>query len=236
MKLKQTWDHRRVAWSAWWVDICRRTSKPGHTVTNPLTSAVFVLIKARCRENDCREERRGGHGQTNTRMHTRMHTHTAGHNEQPLGRRGVRTCRNSTKEWEIEMSSQTSAEGFCSVLVQELRNFLKEKQKRFWWFGPTGSRRPRRNPQNRKVERGDMWSRTSNMSFFLTSFFVFESIHQLQGESSDAGWLRWITSIWTHLGFRMSESHHRLLRAQLHPDQHKRMCTNVYRCLRMRWC
>lgn len=36
---------------------------------NPLTSTVLVLIKTRCRENDCREER-------NTQSDTHMHAHT----------------------------------------------------------------------------------------------------------------------------------------------------------------
>lgn len=39
---------------------------------NPLTSTVLVLIKTRCRENDCREER-------NTQSDTHMHAHTYTH-------------------------------------------------------------------------------------------------------------------------------------------------------------
>lgn len=40
---------------------------------NPLTSTVLVLIKTRCRENDCREERSTG---SDTCMHTHMHTNS----------------------------------------------------------------------------------------------------------------------------------------------------------------
>lgn len=63
-----------------------------------LTSAVFVLIKARCRENDCRE------GEDTVRQtHTCTHTHAQKHTPQDTASSHeevgeARTCRDSTKE------------------------------------------------------------------------------------------------------------------------------------------
>lgn len=52
----------------------------------PLTSTLFVLIKTRCGENDCREERNTGsdkHRHAHAHTQTHKHGHTPSREEQP---------------------------------------------------------------------------------------------------------------------------------------------------------
>ena len=69
---------------------------------NPLTSTLLVLIKTRCGENDCREER----NTSQTHMHAHTHAHTNSPRSDGIQKtttdcdiRGVDTCRN--KKWRM---------------------------------------------------------------------------------------------------------------------------------------
>lgn len=163
----------------------------------PLTSAEFVLIKARCRENDCREERR-----TRSDEHTHAHTHAQRHTLQDTAssHRGVCTCSNTTKQWETEMSSETAGEGFCSASVQELQNFLgkkKKKEKCSNRLGQTGA-------EGRGVNSGtEKWNEEACEAGRATRPSLKPSISwKKNARKLEVVWcLILITSIWTHLGF-----------------------------------
>lgn len=76
----------------------KQTDK-AEAAVNPLTSTLLVLIKTRCRENDCGEER----NTSQTHMHACTHaysTHThALPTEKPLMViREAGTCRNNNSE------------------------------------------------------------------------------------------------------------------------------------------
>lgn len=96
---------------------------------HPLTSTVFVLIKTRCRENDCREERNTGsdkHRHAHTHTYACIHTHTHTFSPKRSSQhhttstdwniREGDTCINKTIEWEIKMTFRSCRLSFASAI------------------------------------------------------------------------------------------------------------------------
>lgn len=102
---------------------------------NPLTSTVLVLIKTRCRENDCREER-------NTQSDTHMHAHTYTHafpgvtafrtQQQLVATSGELTHAGKKKKREMKnlnvssMMHKWSMEIFLLLKIRVFQEFLEE--------------------------------------------------------------------------------------------------------------
>lgn len=85
---------------------------------HPLTSTLFVLIKTRCGENDCREERNTGsdkHRHAHAHTQTHKHGHTPSREEQPsshnihwLKHQGRWRMHKQNQWMEIEMTFKKS--------------------------------------------------------------------------------------------------------------------------------
>lgn len=143
----------------------------------PLTSAVVVLIKARCRENDCREERR-----TRSDEHTHAHTHAPPHTR--VRREGTtgesphahtqpqdeklkchRKCPGMRMRWGGGRGGLFSVAGF----LKELRN-------------GSDSLEPEQRARDGEVRRG--------LGLFKASFRTSGSIRQLEEGRIETGlWL-----------------------------------------------
>lgn len=101
---------------------------------NPLTSTVLVLIKTRCRENDCREER---NTQSDTHMHAHTYTHafpgvTAFRTQQQLVATSGELTHAEKKKREMKnlnvssMMHKWSMEIFLLLKIRVFQEFLEE--------------------------------------------------------------------------------------------------------------
>lgn len=130
----------------------------------PLTSAVVVLIKARCRQNDCREERR-----TRSDKHTHAHAHAQAHTHRRTQAAASSHMQKINQRRRNRNVIGNVGGGFLLASGREGQDFPKTKEEWFGWFGPEG------RGVNSRTERRKEEARVA-----------FRSIHRLEEDNTNA--------------------------------------------------